>query len=214
MPVTRSTFLPYKSYCCKWHCHENIRTLAKNTWCVDTIFIDSSIDCFLNHVSMVMMAQVLQHVNSCIQHGNRVGNVLPCNCCSCIACAWFKYGVLCRKINCLHTWGERSFGFMTGTQNNIKNWSLFNQSSCQYDFQCLFWDYIELNIPLSNYLIVCQYIVLFLISEQFIQYSLKKHCMLFTKSQKCNINMLLNTLQKPWIKNVVLIMLPLHEYFT
>jgi len=34
---------------------------------------------------------------------------------------------------------------------------------------------------------------------KFIQYNLKKLCMLFTKSQKCNINMLLNRLQIPWI---------------
>jgi len=136
------SLLPYKSYFYKWHCHENIRNLAKNTWCVDTIFTDSSIYCFLYHVSMVVVAQVLQHVNSCIQHGNRVGNILPCNCRSRIAGAWFKYGVLRRKIKCLHTWDERSFGFMTGTQSNIKNRSLFNHSSCQYNFQCLVWDYI------------------------------------------------------------------------
>lgn len=77
--------------------HKNTRTSAKNTWCVDTIFIDSPIDCFLNHVCMVVVSQVLQHVNSCIQHGNWVGNVLPCNCCSRVACAWLKYGILSRK---------------------------------------------------------------------------------------------------------------------
>ena len=116
MPVAQSAFLPYRSYFYKRHSHENIRTLAKNTWCVDTIFIDSSIDCFINHVCMVVVSQVLQHVNSCIQHGNRVGNVLSCNCCSCVACAWFKYGVLWRKIKVTYKF------YISGVKGALDSW--------------------------------------------------------------------------------------------
>lgn len=43
---------------------------------MDTIDIDCLVDGIGDAVGMVVVSQMVQHVHGCVQHGDRVGNVL------------------------------------------------------------------------------------------------------------------------------------------
>jgi len=64
------------------------------TWRANGIVDNGLVDGLLDDISVLLVAQMVQHVDTGIDHGHRVGNVLTGNGGSCITGARLEDGVL------------------------------------------------------------------------------------------------------------------------
>lgn len=70
------------------------RCIALLTWCVNFVFANRFVDGIADGISMILVSQMIQHIDRCIQHGHGVGNVLAGNSGACITGTRLENGIL------------------------------------------------------------------------------------------------------------------------
>lgn len=66
---------------------------------VDLVDIDSGVDSVGQQLGVSQVTQVLEHVDCCVKHSDRVGDVLSCNSRASVPCARLENSILQTKEN-------------------------------------------------------------------------------------------------------------------